>query len=169
MYVSHHFTLLPKPSSSLLRTNIQLTQDDAEPLETSFELNDTLFAKANIEKVDEVYLWLGVRRKEPLPSQDQCRESGAHATKILTTNHTQANVMLSYPIPEAEELLTNKLSAAQQSLRNCEEDLDFLREQVTVRVLKYKWKKPWNAFFRHDTLGRASNLCLPFSLCILIG
>ena len=52
MYVSHHFTLLPKPSSSLLRTNIQLTQDDAEPLETSFELNDTLFAKANIEKVD---------------------------------------------------------------------------------------------------------------------
>lgn len=45
----------------------------------------------------------------------------------------QANVMLSYPIPEAEELLTNKLSAAQQSLRNCEEDLDFLREQVTVR------------------------------------
>jgi len=41
--------------------------------------------------------------------------------------------MLSYPIPEAEELLTNKLSAAQQSLSNCEEDLDFLREQVTVR------------------------------------
>jgi hypothetical protein len=35
-------------------------QDDDEPLETSFELNDTLFAKANIEKVDEVYLWLGV-------------------------------------------------------------------------------------------------------------
>jgi hypothetical protein len=41
--------------------------------------------------------------------------------------------MLSYPIPEAEELLSNKLSAAQQSLSNCEEDLDFLREQVTVR------------------------------------
>jgi len=46
--------------------------------------------------------------------------------------------MLSYPIPEAEELLTNKLSAAQQSLSNCEEDLDFLREQVTVRVLGIK-------------------------------
>lgn len=42
--------------------------------------------------------------------------------------------MLSYPIPEAEELLTNKLSAAQQSLSNCEEDMDFLREQVTVSV-----------------------------------
>ena len=42
--------------------------------------------------------------------------------------------MLSYPIPEAEELLSSKLSTAQQSLSNCEEDLDFLREQVTVRV-----------------------------------
>lgn len=42
-------------------TNSLFAQDDAEPLETSFELNDTLFAKANIEKVNEVYLWLGVR------------------------------------------------------------------------------------------------------------
>ncbi|KAM0693891.1 hypothetical protein Q7P36_006015 [Cladosporium allicinum] len=87
--------------------------DDDEPLETSFELNDTLFAKANIEKVDEVYLWLG------------------------------ANVMLSYPIPEAEELLANKLSAAQQSLSNCEEDMDFLREQVTTMEVAtarvYNW------------------------------
>ncbi|KAM0716969.1 hypothetical protein Q7P37_006821 [Cladosporium fusiforme] len=87
--------------------------DDAEPLETSFELNDTLFAKANIEKVNEVYLWLG------------------------------ANVMLSYPIPEAEELLTSKLSAAQKSLSNCEEDLDFLREQITTMEVAtarvYNW------------------------------
>jgi hypothetical protein len=40
--------------------------------------------------------------------------------------------MLSYPIDEAEELLSSKLAAAQQSLENCEEDLDFLREQITV-------------------------------------
>jgi hypothetical protein len=40
--------------------------------------------------------------------------------------------MLSYPLPEAEELLEQKLSAAQQSRTNCEEDLDFLREQITV-------------------------------------
>jgi hypothetical protein len=40
--------------------------------------------------------------------------------------------MLSYPIDEAEELLSTKLSAAKQSLANCEEDLDFLREQITV-------------------------------------
>jgi len=40
--------------------------------------------------------------------------------------------MLSYPIEEAEELLSTKLSAATKSLENCEEDLDFLREQITV-------------------------------------
>jgi hypothetical protein len=40
--------------------------------------------------------------------------------------------MLSYPIDEAEELLASKISAAKQSLENCEEDLDFLREQITV-------------------------------------
>lgn len=41
--------------------------------------------------------------------------------------------MLSYPLDEAETLLESKLSIAEQSLANCEEDLDFLREQITVR------------------------------------
>ena len=36
-------------------------QPDADPIETTFELNDTLFAKAEIPPTDEVYLWLGVR------------------------------------------------------------------------------------------------------------
>lgn len=49
-----------------------------------------------------------------------------------TNTSCQANVMLSYPIPEAEVLLKTKLDAAQSSLSNCEEDLDFLREQITV-------------------------------------
>lgn len=75
---------------------------DAEPIETTFELNDTLFAKAEVPPTDEVYLWLG------------------------------ANVMLAYPIPEAVELLSSKLSTAKASLATCEEDLDFLREQITV-------------------------------------
>ncbi|OMP86015.1 putative prefoldin subunit 3 [Diplodia seriata] len=74
----------------------------SDPIETTFELNDTLYAKAQIPPTDEVYLWLG------------------------------ANVMLAYPIPEAEDLLDNKLKTAQLSLSNCEEDLDFLREQITT-------------------------------------
>lgn len=40
--------------------------------------------------------------------------------------------MLAYPLAEAEELLRSKLTAAQTSLSTCEEDLDFLREQITV-------------------------------------
>lgn len=40
--------------------------------------------------------------------------------------------MLSYPIDEAEELLVGKLGTAKTTLSNCNEDLDFLREQITV-------------------------------------
>ncbi|CAG7921706.1 unnamed protein product [Penicillium olsonii] len=73
-------------------------------LETNFELNDTLYARASISPADaeEVYLWLG------------------------------ANVMLAYPLGEAESMLDEKLSGAEQSLKNCEEDLEFLREQITT-------------------------------------
>lgn len=40
--------------------------------------------------------------------------------------------MLSYPVDEAAELLKGKLDAAKESLRNCEEDMDFLRQQITT-------------------------------------
>ncbi|KAJ4293005.1 peptide chain release factor 1 [Collariella sp. IMI 366227] len=92
---------------------LKLRTDESDSIETTFELNDTLYAKAEIPPTDEVYLWLG------------------------------ANVMLSYPIDEAETLLSSKLKAAKQSLSNCEEDLDFLREQITtmeVAVARvYNW------------------------------
>ncbi|KAI6714829.1 hypothetical protein JHW43_002672, partial [Diplocarpon mali] len=78
----------------------------SDPIEATFELNDTLYAKANVPLTEEVYLWLG------------------------------ANVMLSYPINEAEELLTTKLATAKQSLANCEEDQEFLREQITVNIFQ---------------------------------
>ena len=31
-----------------------------KPLTTTFELNDTLYAEAQLEDTDTVYLWLGV-------------------------------------------------------------------------------------------------------------
>lgn len=40
--------------------------------------------------------------------------------------------MLAYPIPEAIPLLEGKLSAAKESLKNAEEDLEFLRSQITT-------------------------------------
>ena len=75
-----------------------------QELETTFSLQDTLYAKAMIKpaEVDEVYLWLG------------------------------ANVMVAYPLEEAEELLQGKLEKAKESLKAAEEDLDFLRVQITT-------------------------------------
>ncbi|GAB7361207.1 hypothetical protein MBLNU230_g1270t1 [Neophaeotheca triangularis] len=87
--------------------------DELEPLDAHFELNDTLYAKAHIQQTKEVYLWLG------------------------------ANVMLSYELQEARELLSEKLGAARTSLANCREDLDFLREQITTMEVAtarvYNW------------------------------
>ncbi|OAL46127.1 Prefoldin, subunit 3 [Pyrenochaeta sp. DS3sAY3a] len=93
---------------------LKTRKDDDEPLETTFELNDTLFAKAEVPPTDEVYLWLG------------------------------ANVMLAYPINEAEELLQSKLSTAKQSLSTCEEDLDFLREQITTLEVAFARVYNWD-------------------------
>jgi hypothetical protein len=40
--------------------------------------------------------------------------------------------MVAYPLAEAEELLAAKLETARESLRATEEDLDFLRVQITT-------------------------------------
>ncbi|GLB44336.1 putative binds specifically to cytosolic chaperonin (c-CPN) and transfers target proteins to it [Lyophyllum shimeji] len=84
-----------------------------KPLRTTFELNDTLFAEAELEETDTVYLWLG------------------------------ANVMLSYKIPAAITLLKSKLDAAHTGLGNTIEDLEFLREQITIMEVNmarvYNW------------------------------
>ncbi|PVI07734.1 Prefoldin, subunit 3 [Periconia macrospinosa] len=89
-------------------------KEDADPIETTFELNETLYAKAEVPQTDEVYLWLG------------------------------ANVMLAYPIAEAEELLTSKLDTAQKSLVTCEEDMEFLREQITTLEVAFARVYNWD-------------------------
>ncbi|KAJ4412705.1 peptide chain release factor 1 [Didymella pomorum] len=106
--------------------------EDADPIETTFELNDTLFAKAEVPPSDEVYLWLG------------------------------ANVMLAYPIPEAVELLSSKLSTAKASLATCEEDLDFLREQITTLEVAFARVYNWDVAQRRkdreaDEAGEADD------------
>lgn len=114
-------------------------KSDAEPLESTFELNDTLYAKANIHKTEEVYLWLGVCPLSPLGLHKEPRPFSQHRANT----HDQANVMLAYPLAEAESLLDGKLEAAKGSLANCEEDLDFLREQITTMEVAtarvYNW------------------------------
>ena len=50
---------------------------------------------------------------------------------------------MSYKIPAAIELLTSKLEAATTSLNNTIEDLEFIREQMTVMEVNtarvYNW------------------------------
>ena len=76
----------------------------SDVIETTFSLQDTLYAKAIIKpaEIDDVYLWLG------------------------------ANVMVAYPLDEAEELLHTKLDKAKESLTACDDDLEFLRVQITT-------------------------------------
>ncbi len=45
--------------------------------------------------------------------------------------------MLLYPLQEAVELLTSKLVAAKKSLEETGEDLEWLREQVTVMEVNF--------------------------------
>ncbi|GJJ69773.1 hypothetical protein EMPS_02121 [Entomortierella parvispora] len=87
--------------------------DDSKEIETLYELNDTLFATANIKPTGKVCLWLG------------------------------ANVMLEYPVEEAAELLSSKLEAALKTLKNTDEDLVYLRDQITTMEVNtarvYNW------------------------------
>ncbi|KIP06574.1 hypothetical protein PHLGIDRAFT_72529 [Phlebiopsis gigantea 11061_1 CR5-6] len=91
-----------------------------KPLTTTFELNDTLYAEAELEDTDTVYLWLG------------------------------ANVMLSYKIPEAIALLRSKLDSAESNLKNVIEDLEFLREQITVMEVNTARVYNWDVKRRRD-------------------
>jgi prefoldin subunit 5 len=107
---------LPEMESTLstirfLRKKKDQTRDEEDvgdegvaDLETTFSLSDTLYAKAKFapKKIDEVYLWLG------------------------------ANVMVAYPLAEAEEMLRGKVEKARETLKSCEEDMEFLRVQITT-------------------------------------
>lgn len=90
--------------------------DDEENLDINYQLNETLFAKAEINTQDpdlKVGLWLG------------------------------ADVMLEYTVDEAIELLTQKLAAAKDSLQIANEDVEFLRENITTMEVNcarlYNW------------------------------
>lgn len=91
---------MPDIEKSLETTNF--LKERQEPFKTYYELNDTVYAKAEVPPTQTVFLWLG------------------------------ANVMLEYPIDEALELLDSKVKGAQKSLTSCQEDLEFLRENITT-------------------------------------
>jgi prefoldin subunit 5 len=62
---------LPPPSNRISNVRPLTTQqDESDPMETTFELNETLYARANIPPTDEVHIWLGVCAS-PLPCPEE--------------------------------------------------------------------------------------------------
>ena len=58
--------------------------------------------------------------------------------------------MLEYPLEEAISLLTNKLTGAEKSLVAAKEDLDFLREQITIMEVNTARVHNWDVKRRRE-------------------
>lgn len=97
-------------------------------IQTTFPLQDTLYAHATIDPatLTEVYLWLG------------------------------ANVMVAYPLDEAEEMLSEKLNKAKESLKACEEDLEFIRAQTTTLEVATARVHNWDVGEKRRLKGEGS-------------
>lgn len=76
---------------------IDILRGQNEDKETQFLLSEQVFLKANVPPTKTVCLWLG------------------------------ANVMLEYPLDEAETLLKQNMETAEVNLKCLEHDQDFLR------------------------------------------
>ena len=77
-------------------------QDDDKEYVTNFELSPNILAKANLKQVNSVNLWLG------------------------------ANVMMEFSFQEAQDLLNGNLETASVNLSRVDEQLAFLRDQITT-------------------------------------
>ncbi|KAJ3416638.1 hypothetical protein HDV05_000920 [Chytridiales sp. JEL 0842] len=95
-------------------------KDSADPIDTNFEMNDTLWVNAQIKPTKKVCLWLG------------------------------ANVMLEYDNEEARDLLDEKLGKALKSQEQVKEDLQFLREQITTMEVNFSRVHNWDVKMRRE-------------------
>uniref|UniRef100_A0A1A9WT45 Prefoldin subunit 3 n=1 Tax=Glossina brevipalpis TaxID=37001 RepID=A0A1A9WT45_9MUSC len=92
---------------------IDVLRKETEERETQFMLSDQVYIKTIVPPTDTVCLWLG------------------------------ANVMLEYPLDEAEILLKQNMTSAIANLKTVEHDQDFLRDQITTTEVNmarvYNW------------------------------
>jgi len=58
--------------------------------------------------------------------------------------------MLEYPLDEAISLLASKLESAEKSLTSSKEDLDFLREQITIMEVNTARVHNWDVKRRRE-------------------
>ncbi|XP_031498515.1 prefoldin subunit 3 [Nymphaea colorata] len=94
-------------------STLQEKRTSGEALISDFEVSEGIYAKARIEETNSICLWLG------------------------------ANVMLEYSCEEADALLKKNLENAKASLEVLADDLQFLRDQVTITQVTiarvYNW------------------------------
>mmetsp|Transcript_19069 Transcript_19069/g.38529 ORF Transcript_19069/g.38529 Transcript_19069/m.38529 type:complete len:319 (-) Transcript_19069:107-1063(-) len=98
-------TKLPDIASALETVNHLIAKREAAAdgeAEYTYQLAENIYAKASATATNCVCLWLG------------------------------ANCMLEYSLEEAKELLTNNETNAKTMLANLEEDMAFLRDQLTT-------------------------------------
>lgn len=92
---------------------IQVLREQTEDKETHFLLSEQVYVKTTVPPTKTVCLWLG------------------------------ANVMLEYPLDEAEVLLKQNMESAIANLKSVEYDQDFLRDQLTTTEVNmarvYNW------------------------------
>lgn len=77
-------------------------RDSDDVIHADFELTDNIYAKAALQHVDSVNLWLG------------------------------ANVMVEYPLDEAQELLQTNLDACKSSLEAIEKEMESTKDSITI-------------------------------------
>jgi len=94
--------------------HLKAKKEAEEDMTTDFLLTEQVYCKAKVPPTEKVCLWLG------------------------------ANVMLEYPLDEAEALLSKNLAAAKKNVEQLNVDLDFLRDQVTTTEVSmarvHNWK-----------------------------
>ncbi|RWS07332.1 prefoldin subunit 3-like protein [Dinothrombium tinctorium] len=102
---------IPDIKSSLDVLNlIKHRKESNSTIDTQFLLSDQVYMSAIVEPTSRICLWLG------------------------------ANVMLEYPIEEAEQLLSRNLETAMRNLAQIDVDLDFLRDQITTTEVSILFK-----------------------------
>jgi len=88
--------------------------EDKTEFNTHFLMSSQLYSKARIPPTDTVCLWLG------------------------------ANVMLEYPLAEAKQLLQKNLKTSLGNVKQIDEDLEFLRDQITTSEVNLARIYNWN-------------------------
>jgi prefoldin subunit 5 len=82
--------------------NKKKSEENQEPMKADFMVSNNLWAKAEVPVSETVCLWLG------------------------------ADVMCEYNLDEAKVLLAKNLENATTTFKNNENDLDFIKDQITV-------------------------------------